>query len=274
MTSCKVTTIVQLYNCRQIFKQYLTNRILKDPRQQRLFKSNDLMDLFTLGNDTANTATETSAIFAGTGANVKQKKLKGAVVEETGSSCHNSASPREGRRRRLPKQPAATEASSGPNGKDTKKERGRSKSKSSKTKSSETSSQTTSGAPGGGVGESCTRVDNDSSEVERVSPPAPRGSDLIRGSTVTVSLREKTQVDDDADGGGERTEVKDQRMEPTFKRKGTKSLEEIRKMWQLLASGGTEGSGFTVATAKEAVEKKAAVAVRKGKEKSRKRGVG
>ncbi|GMF82957.1 unnamed protein product, partial [[Candida] boidinii] len=46
---------------RQIFKQFLTNKILKDPQQKRFFKMNDLYDLFSLdsdksvkGSDTAN----------------------------------------------------------------------------------------------------------------------------------------------------------------------------------------------------------------------------
>ena len=56
---------------RQIFKQFLTNRVLKDPKQRRFFKSNDLYELFTLGDDNPNDGTETSAIFAGTGSNVK-----------------------------------------------------------------------------------------------------------------------------------------------------------------------------------------------------------
>ncbi|CDO95114.1 unnamed protein product [Kluyveromyces dobzhanskii CBS 2104] len=36
---------------RQIFKQFLSNKILKDPKQKRFFKVNDLHDLFTLGGD-------------------------------------------------------------------------------------------------------------------------------------------------------------------------------------------------------------------------------
>ena len=54
--------------CRQIFKQFLTNRILRDPRQRRFFKSNDLYELFTL--DPPSKQTETGAIFAGTGSEV------------------------------------------------------------------------------------------------------------------------------------------------------------------------------------------------------------
>jgi len=56
---------------RQIFKQFLTNRVLKDPKQRRFFKSNDLFELFTLGDDNPNSGTETSAIFAGTNSDVK-----------------------------------------------------------------------------------------------------------------------------------------------------------------------------------------------------------
>merc|ERR1712173_440534 len=61
---------------RQIFKQFLVNRGLKDPKQRRFFKSNDLYELFTLTEATEEDNTETSAIFAGTGANIKVKKPK------------------------------------------------------------------------------------------------------------------------------------------------------------------------------------------------------
>lgn len=57
--------------CSQIFKQFLTNRILKDPKQRRFFKSNDLYELFTLGDDDPDAGTETSAIFAGTNSDIK-----------------------------------------------------------------------------------------------------------------------------------------------------------------------------------------------------------
>ena len=36
---------------RQIFKQFLTNKILADPKQKRFFKMNELQDLFSLGGD-------------------------------------------------------------------------------------------------------------------------------------------------------------------------------------------------------------------------------
>lgn len=49
---------------RQIFKTFLTNKILKDPKQRRFFKMNELQDLFTLGNQDE-TGTETGDLFDG-----------------------------------------------------------------------------------------------------------------------------------------------------------------------------------------------------------------
>lgn len=54
-----------LSHTRQIFKQFLTNRVLKDPKQRRFFKSNDIYELFTLSDPDGGQGTETSAIFAG-----------------------------------------------------------------------------------------------------------------------------------------------------------------------------------------------------------------
>uniref|UniRef100_A0A8C3UDW1 ERCC excision repair 6, chromatin remodeling factor n=1 Tax=Catharus ustulatus TaxID=91951 RepID=A0A8C3UDW1_CATUS len=61
-------TIEEKIYHRQIFKQFLTNRVLKDPKQNRFFKSNDLYELFTLNSPDVSQGTETSAIFAGTSA--------------------------------------------------------------------------------------------------------------------------------------------------------------------------------------------------------------
>ncbi len=78
-------TIEEKIYHRQIFKQFLTNRVLKDPRQRRFFKSNHLHELFTLDSSAvAGGSTETSALFAGTGSEIlppakgrKRKKRKG-----------------------------------------------------------------------------------------------------------------------------------------------------------------------------------------------------
>ncbi|KAF8453589.1 SNF2 family N-terminal domain-containing protein [Terfezia claveryi] len=57
-------TIEEKIYHRQIFKQLLTNKILKDPKQRRFFKMNDLHDLFTLGSDSTS-ETETGYMFQG-----------------------------------------------------------------------------------------------------------------------------------------------------------------------------------------------------------------
>ncbi|KAM9011180.1 DNA excision repair protein ERCC-6 isoform 1-T1 [Ara ararauna] len=67
-------TIEEKIYHRQIFKQFLTNRVLKDPKQRRFFKSNDLYELFTLSSPDGSQGTETSAIFAGTGSDVQVPK--------------------------------------------------------------------------------------------------------------------------------------------------------------------------------------------------------
>ncbi|XP_015996449.2 DNA excision repair protein ERCC-6 isoform X2 [Rousettus aegyptiacus] len=67
-------TIEEKIYHRQIFKQFLINRVLKDPKQRRFFKSNDLYELFTLTTPDASQNTETSAIFAGTGSDVQASK--------------------------------------------------------------------------------------------------------------------------------------------------------------------------------------------------------
>lgn len=64
-------TIEEKIYHRQIFKQFLINRVLRDPRQRRLFKSNNLHELFTLESD-ASRYTETGAIFAGTEVRVRR----------------------------------------------------------------------------------------------------------------------------------------------------------------------------------------------------------
>jgi len=58
-------TIEEKIYHRQIFKQFLTNKILRDPKQRQTFQLRDLHDLFTLG-DTTNGQTETGSLFKGT----------------------------------------------------------------------------------------------------------------------------------------------------------------------------------------------------------------
>ncbi|KAK9120682.1 hypothetical protein Syun_018299 [Stephania yunnanensis] len=56
-------TIEEKVYHRQIYKHFLTNKILKNPQQRRFFKARDMKDLFTLQDDLEGGSTETSNIF-------------------------------------------------------------------------------------------------------------------------------------------------------------------------------------------------------------------
>ncbi|KAG0175755.1 hypothetical protein DFQ29_007055 [Apophysomyces sp. BC1021] len=58
-------TIEEKIYHRQIYKQFLTNKILKDPKQKRFFDATNMRSLFTLGSENA-TETETGQLFEGT----------------------------------------------------------------------------------------------------------------------------------------------------------------------------------------------------------------
>lgn len=58
-------TIEEKIYHRQLFKQFLINKILRDPKQRQTFQMKDLHDLFTLGG-ADEPATETSTLFRGT----------------------------------------------------------------------------------------------------------------------------------------------------------------------------------------------------------------
>ncbi|CUM67089.1 uncharacterized protein PRCAT00004778001 [Priceomyces carsonii] len=68
-------TIEEKIYHRQIFKTFLTNKILKDPKQRRFFKVNDLHDLFTLG-DQDEAGTETGNLFHGSERNISGGKTR------------------------------------------------------------------------------------------------------------------------------------------------------------------------------------------------------
>ena len=60
-------TIEEKIYHRQIFKQFLTNKILRDPKQRQTFQLRDLHDLFSLGDASGNQGeTETGMLFKGT----------------------------------------------------------------------------------------------------------------------------------------------------------------------------------------------------------------
>lgn len=59
---------------RQLFKAFLTNKILKDPKQRRFFKLNDLRDLFTLSVE-PNSSPETVNLFDKAKVNVEEEEI-------------------------------------------------------------------------------------------------------------------------------------------------------------------------------------------------------
>jgi len=57
-------TIEEKVYHRQIYKHFLTNKILKNPQQRRFFKARDMRDLFILKDDNDGGSTETSNLFS------------------------------------------------------------------------------------------------------------------------------------------------------------------------------------------------------------------
>ncbi|RMZ92705.1 hypothetical protein DV736_g5, partial [Chaetothyriales sp. CBS 134916] len=97
-------TIEEKIYHRQIFKQFLTNKVLKDPKQRQTFHLNDLHDLFTLANE--NDATETSSLF-------KNAKVEYGPKQ---SESNDQKSPQSGKRDEgLEKDDAAVKALPGIN---------------------------------------------------------------------------------------------------------------------------------------------------------------
>ncbi|KAK5109028.1 hypothetical protein LTR62_007576 [Meristemomyces frigidus] len=73
-------TIEEKIYHRQIFKQFLTNKILRDPKQRQTFQLRDLHDLFTLGEASGDGRTETGTMFKGTEVQLSSSTEKMASV--------------------------------------------------------------------------------------------------------------------------------------------------------------------------------------------------
>lgn len=82
-------TIEEKIYHRQLWKQYLTNRVLTDPKQSRFFKSSDLYDLFSLTPPDGD-STETGDLFSGLNLEIRPDSRKddrtGAKEGEGGDS--------------------------------------------------------------------------------------------------------------------------------------------------------------------------------------------
>ncbi|XP_057320507.1 DNA excision repair protein ERCC-6-like [Microplitis mediator] len=69
-------TIEEKIYHRQIFKLLLSNRVLDDPRQRRLFQTSDLTELFNLNEPIDGTATESDRLFGDNNSKDNKKKYK------------------------------------------------------------------------------------------------------------------------------------------------------------------------------------------------------
>jgi DNA excision repair protein ERCC-6 len=84
-------TIEEKIYHRQIFKQFLTNKILKDPKQRQTFQMKDLYDLFTLGSAEEGT-TETGEMFKGTEVQFNTAPEPAAIEDNVAVQATASAS--------------------------------------------------------------------------------------------------------------------------------------------------------------------------------------
>lgn len=74
-------TIEEKIYHRQLFKTFLTNKILRDPKQRQTFQMKDLHDLFTLGG-ADELSTETNGLFKGTEVQFTSDKAAAAALED------------------------------------------------------------------------------------------------------------------------------------------------------------------------------------------------
>uniref|UniRef100_A0A1D1YV53 DNA repair protein rhp26 n=1 Tax=Anthurium amnicola TaxID=1678845 RepID=A0A1D1YV53_9ARAE len=103
-------TIEEKVYHRQIYKHFLTNKILKNPQQRRFFKARDLRDLFTLQDEGETGITETSNIFrelsgevnvrvSSNDQNILESAETNPVAKRTGPMIEKSESESEGKDR-------------------------------------------------------------------------------------------------------------------------------------------------------------------------------
>ncbi|XP_070663253.1 LOW QUALITY PROTEIN: protein CHROMATIN REMODELING 8-like [Malus domestica] len=110
-------TIEEKVYHRQIYKHFLTNKILKNPQQRRFFKARDMKDLFSLSDDRENGSTETAYLFGklSEDANVvgaqndkpdKQESQRGSVLSTNGAVADEANNSEAGPSRRNGKEKA------------------------------------------------------------------------------------------------------------------------------------------------------------------------
>ncbi|KIV99772.1 uncharacterized protein PV09_08578 [Verruconis gallopava] len=84
-------TIEEKIYHRQVFKQVLTNKVLKDPKQRQTFHLRELHDLFTLGDK--NDGTETGSLFKGTELKLAKRPAVAASSEDHEKKDGHEANP-------------------------------------------------------------------------------------------------------------------------------------------------------------------------------------
>ncbi|KAI1167883.1 SNF2 family N-terminal domain-containing protein [Nemania serpens] len=82
-------TIEEKIYHRQIFKQFLSNKVLKDPKHRTTFNLNDLHDLFTLGSSEA-AGTETSRLFKESEVDIHKGATPPATADSTAKNSVGS----------------------------------------------------------------------------------------------------------------------------------------------------------------------------------------
>ncbi|TGJ88139.1 hypothetical protein E0Z10_g659 [Xylaria hypoxylon] len=82
-------TIEEKIYHRQIFKQFLSNKVLKDPKHRTTFNLNDLHDLFTLGSSEA-AGTETARLFKESEVNIHTTGTTPAPTDSSHGNPVNS----------------------------------------------------------------------------------------------------------------------------------------------------------------------------------------
>lgn len=87
-------TIEEKIYHRQIFKQFLTNKILRDPKQRQTFQLRDLHDLFTLG-EANDGQTETGSLFKGTEVKLSVDKAANETADNDQPSAQDHIDKRE-----------------------------------------------------------------------------------------------------------------------------------------------------------------------------------
>ncbi|KAJ8899354.1 hypothetical protein K2173_018328 [Erythroxylum novogranatense] len=90
-------TIEEKVYHRQIHKHFLSNKILKNPQQRRVFKARDMKDLFVLNDDGNSGSTETSNIFSQLSedvniAGIKQEKMEKPRNHKGRAKCASDVS--------------------------------------------------------------------------------------------------------------------------------------------------------------------------------------